>query len=133
MKRIIRLTESDLHQIVKESVSKVLTEINLGGGQIDFGDWHLTRLKGNDDGYYEFEAKCDNGWYTLRGSYHGNGEIELDFLMSGHSGYGRQIPISDKLQRWFDIYGAKELTEEIEYWIENDMVEEPNYDDDYDY
>ena len=109
-----------------------MNELNLGGGQIDFDDWHISRLKINEDGYYEFEARCDNDWYTLRGSYHGdekNGEIELDELLRGHSGYGRFVPITDNLQRWFDIYGAKELIEEIQYWIENDYVEEPNYDD----
>ena len=31
MKRIIRLTESDLHQIVKESVTRILKEDNFGG------------------------------------------------------------------------------------------------------
>ena len=29
MKKLIRLTESDLHRIVKESVSKIVTEVNL--------------------------------------------------------------------------------------------------------
>lgn len=130
-KKLIRLTENDLHRIVKESVNRVINEIHLGNGSIDFDDWHITSLKSNEDGYYEFEARCDNDWYTLRGSYYGNGEIELDFLLSGHSGYGRQIPINKKLQRWFDIYGRKELTDEIEYWIYNNMVEEPNYDEEY--
>ena len=130
-KKLIRLTENNLHRIVKESVNRVINEINLGNGSIDFDDCHITSLKSNEDGYYEFEARCDNDWYTLRGSYYGNGEIELDFLLSGHSGYGRQIPINKKLQRWFDIYGRKELTDEIEYWIDNNMVEEPNYDEEY--
>lgn len=31
MKKIIRLTESDLHHIVKESVKKVLDEVRFGG------------------------------------------------------------------------------------------------------
>jgi len=34
MKQIIRLTESDLHKIVKESVKKALRETNLPGGII---------------------------------------------------------------------------------------------------
>ena len=101
-KKLIRLTENNLHRIVKESVNRVINEINLGNGSIDFDDWHITSLKSNEDGYYEFEARCDNDWYTLRGSYYGNGEIELDFLLSGHSGYGRQIPINKKLQSGYE-------------------------------
>jgi hypothetical protein len=31
-KKLIRLTESDLHRIVKESVNKILNEVQFGGG-----------------------------------------------------------------------------------------------------
>ena len=42
MKRITRLTESDLHRIVKESVNKVLNEI----GNTNRGQYMLGRLAG---------------------------------------------------------------------------------------
>jgi len=128
--RKVRLTESDLHRIVNNSVRRIISEMNLGGGQIDFSDWHITDISENPDGYYDFEARCDNNWYTLRGTY-ANGEIELDFLMRGHSGYGRQIPISDELERWFDIYGREQLTNEIERRIDDGIVRQPDYDDEW--
>lgn len=40
MKNIIRLTESDLHRIVKESVQKILNEV----GETDGGQDKLARL-----------------------------------------------------------------------------------------
>ena len=40
-KKLIRLTESDLHNIVKESVNKILCEI----GDTQRGQWMLGRLK----------------------------------------------------------------------------------------
>lgn len=40
-KKIIRLTESDLHKIIKESVKRVLKEIDDPKGQIMSSDWDL--------------------------------------------------------------------------------------------
>ena len=39
-KQIVRLTESDLHRIIKESVKKILKEATAGGagGAADVGD-----------------------------------------------------------------------------------------------
>lgn len=50
-KHLIRLTESDLHNIVKESVNKIITE-----WFDDNGDWNRDF---GDDGYYgeEYEEK----------------------------------------------------------------------------
>ena len=125
------LTESKLRNIIREAVSDMLTEINLGNGQIDLSDWHITDMRANDDGYYEFEVRCDNDWYTLRGSYFGNGVIELDELISGHSGHGRQVPITSEVERWFDTYCADEVVKKLELWIEHNYVKEPNYDEEY--
>lgn len=125
----IRLSESQLHRVIKESVNKVLNELYIGGSQVDFSDWHIRRMMVTEDGYYEFEAVTDNNWYALRGTYDGNGNIDFNELLRGHSGYGRLIPITDKLQRWFDIYASQELIEKLDYWIKNDLYDEPNYDD----
>ena len=51
MKRIIRLTESDLHNIIKESVSKLLREDVLGD------DWRETESPYNN--YEPFEDQLD--------------------------------------------------------------------------
>ena len=49
-KKLIRLTENELHRIVKQSVSRVINEINLGNVSIDFNDWHITGLKSKYNG-----------------------------------------------------------------------------------
>ena len=53
-KRLIRLTESDLHRIVKETVNRILTEV----GETDSGQEILGRLAGRksfngDSGYFD--------------------------------------------------------------------------------
>lgn len=54
MKRIIRLTESDLHEIVKESVARILNEV----GETDDGQKKLAKLAARkayngDSGYFD--------------------------------------------------------------------------------
>lgn len=46
MKKRIRLTESDLHRIVKESVNSVLKEANLD--DFNYGFNNFSELQGND-------------------------------------------------------------------------------------
>ena len=43
MKKIIRLTESELHRIIKESVKRIIKEDVLGN------DWNTTEAGGNDN------------------------------------------------------------------------------------
>ena len=126
MKKIIRLTESDLHRIVENTVRKALNELNVGNGDIDFSDLHVTYLFGpNEDGYYEFEAKFDGDWYTLAGRY-SRGDIEYDSFLSGHSGYGHQITLDERLRDWLDENVSGKLAREIARRISRGMVDEPN-------
>ena len=57
-KKLIRLTESDLHKIVKESVNRVLKEANFRGERLHGNnpeDWEaLTSLRNNLDTYGEY-------------------------------------------------------------------------------
>ena len=56
MKRLIRLTESDLHRIVEESVNAILNEV----GETDGGQETLGRLaarkayNGNKKGFFDY-------------------------------------------------------------------------------
>ena len=54
MKRTIRLTESDLHRVVRESVKRVLKEAAYNGNHV-----------GRDNGYGRFEMNHPEGKYTL--------------------------------------------------------------------
>ena len=47
MKKTLRLTESDLHRIVKESVIRVLKEM----------DWKVPDPENNEEDYYESERR----------------------------------------------------------------------------
>lgn len=126
MKKIIRLTEGDLHRIVENTVRKALNEVNVGNGDIDFSDLHITHLSGpNEDGYYEFEAKFDDDWYMLTGVYF-KGDIEYDSFLSGHSGYGHPVTLDERLRDWLDENVSRKLVREIERRISRGMVDEPN-------
>jgi hypothetical protein len=71
MKKIVRLTESDLHKIVKESVKRVLRESAKDDEIADSWLWydtmyHTPELKPNespDDAYFMLANKDD--WNTL--------------------------------------------------------------------
>ena len=49
MKKIIRLTESDLHRIVKESVEKILKEGEFGGPDADLEDVYPDTFKKEEE------------------------------------------------------------------------------------
>lgn len=126
------LNQKVLQKIVDESVHRVLNEIYVGGDKVDFSDWSLLHMNETEDGYYEFEAVTDNHWYRLRGTYHpaktiDSDEILLDDLIAGHSGFGRSIQITDKLQRWFDTYASKNLIRKLRYWLEHDYYDKIIY------
>jgi len=112
MSKIIRLNERDFHKLIKESVSKILKESYLCTNEIDTSDLRIN-AHWTEDGYAEWEAKIDNGWYTLRGTYNGV-DCELDEIMTGHSGFGHQCDIDDETIQWFD----ENLRDEIINWIE---------------
>lgn len=65
MKKIIRLTESDLHKIIKESVKRIINEDVLGN------DWNSVDVGANDNvtdvsnNYEPFnDQKGENDWST---------------------------------------------------------------------
>jgi len=113
MKRTIRLTESGLHQVIKESVKRILNESYLNTNDINVDD---VRVNGywTEDGYAEWEARVDNGWYTFRGTYDGV-DCELDEIIQGHSGHGHQIDIDDEAIEWFN----QNLSDKVKSWINN--------------
>jgi hypothetical protein len=57
MKKIIRLTESDLHRIVKESVNKILKEANWSNALTDPGN-----CPDDDDEYEETWLDKSKAW-----------------------------------------------------------------------
>ena len=69
MKRTIRLTESDLHRVIKESVVRILNEdIQSKRFRIDFyvdGDWQTTKqIEGTEEDFnriYSEYSKLFNG------------------------------------------------------------------------
>ena len=70
-KKLIRLTEQDLHRIVKESVNKVLNEIQYGGESLHGNnpeDWETMRNLRSDhmglypSGYEDEYDKNERAW-----------------------------------------------------------------------
>lgn len=71
MKKIIRLTESDLHDIIKKSVNKIIKEDVLGD------NWHEIEQDDNVYNNYEpFEAQMDDR--DNEHDWSGVGEEEFD-------------------------------------------------------
>ena len=67
-----------------------------------------------DDGYAEWEAKVDNGWYTFRGTYDGF-DCELDEIIEGHSGHAVQHDIDDEAIDWFN----ETIADKVKVWLNN--------------
>lgn len=96
-----------VENMVRKSLLEYLQENTLYTDDIDTEDLRVRVSPYNEDGYCEWEATCDNGWYTFRGTY-ANGDCELDDCISGHSGYGHQHAVDDELRNWFydNLYNA---------------------------
>lgn len=147
MKKIIRLTESDLHKIVKESVKRILKE---DYNQFSDGDFasdgnpyemdtynpiseveHITPqdlrnvyVWETGDSYYEFEADYGEGMseaVSIRGSF--DGDFTIDNVVLGHSGFGRQMNPSDvqssQFDEWFNTTLGDHLARVIYNKIDN--------------
>ena len=112
MKKIVRLSESDLHRVIKESVKRVINEAYLYTKDINPKDLRISGYW-TQDGYAQWEANLDNGWYSFRGTYDGV-ECELDEIVQGHSGYGHPIEIDDEAIEWFN----QNLADKVKAWIE---------------
>ena len=127
MKKIIRLTESDLRQIIENSVRRILKEdfdqysdgdfastgdpYELGDDDIDPTS-DISHLRPEDltkvyvwdtgDSYYDFEAVYDG--VSFRGSF--DGDFNIEDVVIGHSGYGHQMNPNDvhtsQFENWFN-------------------------------
>lgn len=127
MKKIIRLTESDLHQIIENSVRRILKEdfnqysdgdFASTGDPYEMGDDDIdptsdvSHLRPEDltkvyvwdtgDSYYDFEAVYDD--VSFRGSF--DGDFNIEDVVIGHSGYGHQMNPNDvhtsQFENWFN-------------------------------
>jgi hypothetical protein len=65
MKQIIRLTESDLHKLVKESVNKILKEVQRIPDPSDYLDDEPGNREDDDD-EYEDDLDWDERYYEGR-------------------------------------------------------------------
>jgi len=132
MKKIIRLTESDLRQIIENSVRRILKEdfnqysdgdFASTGDPYEMGDDDIdpisdvSHLKPKDlsrlyvwdtsDTFYEFEAIYGDGMYdsiSFRGSF--DGDLTVDYVVIGSGGYGHQMNPNDvhtsQFENWFN-------------------------------
>lgn len=148
MKRIIRLTESDLHQIVKESVTRILREDFNQFSDEDFASTgnpnelstddvtpisEVSHLTPNDlrrlyvwetsDTYYEFEAVYGDSMYTMvsiRGYF--DGDVKVEDVVLGGGGFGRQMNPRDiatpEFEEWFNSTLGEHLAKGIYKKIE---------------
>ena len=123
-----------LKMIVSEAINRylfentrgILGEAHLYTGDIDRNGLHHVSVRWTDDGYAEWEAFVDNGWYTFRGTYDGV-DCELDEVIVGHSGYGHQIDIDDEVVDWFNENLRDEIVSRIE--DEGDYYDDEDFDD----
>lgn len=125
MKKTINLTESELKEIIKESVTQVLNEGKIGNFFNNFRrnkDMDSARpRRSNGDGYYRYNSKTKTYWYyDLNGEGHdtkiGYGEGRVGSNWS-RLGIGRTDQVSTKdrnkvkagLQNW-DTKFAKNIS-----------------------
>lgn len=113
-KKANKLTTKILAEVTRrlKGNKKLLKESLLYANDIDTDsvqiDAHWT-----EDGYAEWEAKVDNGWYYFSGTYDGF-DCELDEIIEGHSGHAVQHDIDNETIEWFN----KNLRDKIVSWIE---------------
>lgn len=126
MKRIIRLTESELHNVIAESVKRILGE-DIDGDNHIFEVQHITPnmlrhlwVFETGDSYYDFEAVY--GDVSFRGYYASDG-LHVDEVIIGHGGTGREMDErdlqSEQFEQWFSNTLKAPLTQKVELKIEN--------------
>ena len=117
-KKLIRLTESDLHRIVKESVNKIINEIgDTPKGQRALGALHARKvLRNNDlsDDTYNYAQNARGGdKYDNRGNnenplYHDYANGYIDYLNSHPDEY-----IANKRKRMSESYLHRIVKESV--------------------
>jgi hypothetical protein len=114
-KKLIRLTESDLHRIVKESVNRILIETNGGYNQFSDADF---ASDGDPYGFFDDEDADENELLNLSGLYILNGRKSLvtDNGSNSYISYGGKriegLKAVDVLERVKDILRAKKQYED---------------------
>jgi hypothetical protein len=114
-KKLIRLTESDLHRIVKESVNRILIETNGGYNQFSDADF---ASDGDPYGFFDDEDADENELLNLSGLYMLNGRKSLvtDNGSNSYISYGGKriegLKAVDVLERVKDILRAKKQYED---------------------
>ena len=151
MKKILRLTESELNNIIKESVKRILREdfnqfsdddfasdgnpYEVGNDDVDpIAD--VSQLTPNDlrrvfvwdtnDSYYDFEAVYED--VSFRGSF--DGDFNIEDVVIGSGGYGHQMNPNDvhteKFEEWFNSTLGEELAKILYQKIEEGNFENEN-------
>jgi hypothetical protein len=114
-KKLIRLTESDIHRIVKESVNRILIETNGGYNQFSDADF---ASDGDPYGFFDDEDADENELLNLSGLYILNGRKSLvtDNGSNSYISYGGKriegLKAVDVLERVKDILRAKKQYED---------------------
>ena len=93
MKKRVRLTESDLHSIIKESVKKVLREFGSDGPEevfFDYGD------PNQDDSYRELDPSVDFDWVN-----------DLEYYPEAPEGSDEYVPSASDYDSFDDMVESK--------------------------
>ena len=95
-KQIIKLTESDLHQIVKESVQKILSEMDgtaMGDGSGMGSPTPTGSELANNERVAGATSDYSNGQYTVRGvgknKFYADADNHKDMIRKSFEGEGR--------------------------------------------
>ena len=125
-KKLIRLTESDLHKIVKESVGKIINEIgDTPKGQRGLGGLHARKvLRNNDlsDDTYNYAQNARGGdKYDNRGNnenplYHDYANGYIDYLNSHPDEY-----MANKRKRMSESYLHRIVKESVNRILNEDQ------------
>ena len=118
-RQIIRLTESDLHRIIKKSVNRILREAKYGDWRDDYESWMNYSGDDKDEG-----NRLNKAWNdSLRNQYQGDEKGRLRAL----NDHFRERDSRRNL-RMSPEERAREAEWERKYNIEHGIVDDDNFD-----
>lgn len=129
MKKLVRLTEGDLHRIVKESVNKVLNEI----GDTPKGQYMLGRLHHRSSSIGSKPNRFTWEKAFKRGSEMNGGKPSESFAQGGRDEYLKDRRIDTKmgtfkLERGEDeLYAVSTTDNDFYYTLPKEMEFAPNF------